>query len=60
MDTNKHIEALKQLTTEIKNTNSEEELSKVLTEGFAELDIRLPWTGDFDEFMSDPSSKLTF
>ena len=35
-------------------------LGETLMEIFEELDIPLPWTGDFDEFMSDPNNCLVF
>ena len=37
-----------------------EELNAVLLNMLDELGIKKPWTGDFDEFMSEPDSVLVF
>ena len=44
----------------LRRASSEEELSQILTAAYAERGIPLPWEGDFDDFMSDPSNRLVF
>lgn len=39
---------------------SEEELSDILTEALTSCEVELPWDGDFDDFMSDPTNHLVF
>lgn len=38
----------------------EDKLDEILEDIFKELEIKLPWEGDFDEFMSDPNNALDF
>jgi len=40
--------------------NCEEELRKALKSSYDLLQIKLPWEGDFDEFMGDKNNKLVF
>lgn len=37
-----------------------DEIHAVLTQAYVELAIPMPWTGDFDEFMSNRNNKLIF
>lgn len=37
-----------------------DKLGETLIEIFDELDIPLPWSGDFDEFMGNPDNCLVF
>ena len=39
---------------------SEQELNIVLRKAMIDLDIQLPWTGDFDAFMRDEHAHLVF
>ena len=41
-------------------TANEEQLNIVLRKAMIDLDIQLPWTGDFDSFMRDNSAHLVF
>jgi hypothetical protein len=42
----------------IAQADCETQLDELLTSVCTVFDIQLPWDGDFDEFMSDPTSKL--
>ena len=42
----------------IAQADCETQLEELLTSVCTVFDIQLPWEGDFDEFMSDPTSKL--
>ena len=48
------------IAAKIGQATSEEELSGLLMDALASSGICLPWDGDFDGFMSDPSSRLVF
>lgn len=45
---------------EIKLADDEDEIHMILAEAFAELSVPMPWSGDFDEFMSDRNNKMVF
>ena len=44
----------------MERTANEEQLNIVLRKAMIDLDIQLPWTGDFDSFMRDNSAHLVF
>lgn len=44
----------------LENTNSEEEMNLLLLNEYKALGIKLPFSGDFDDFMKDESSVLEF
>lgn len=44
----------------LENTNSEEEMNLLLLNEYKALGIKLPFNGDFDDFMKDESSVLEF
>ena len=56
----KEVKAYVQFNRRISKAQSEEELNKVLMITMKELDIDLPWEGDFDEFMSNKNNRLVF
>jgi len=39
---------------------NEQQLNIVLRKTMIDLNIQLPWTGDFDSFMQDTSTHLVF
>lgn len=39
---------------------NEKEVEQILLKAYKLFDIRIPWTGDFDDFMSDRSNRLVF
>ena len=45
---------------EIIYADDDDEIHAVLTQAYVELAIPMPWTGDFDEFMSNRNNKLIF
>ena len=45
---------------QISVSKSEGELNENLENIFSNGDHDLPWTGDFDEFMSNPENRLAF
>ncbi|MCM3174396.1 hypothetical protein [Paenibacillus sp. MER 99-2] len=49
-----------QMIYALEQANDAEALNTVLREKLAELGVALPWEGEFDEFMQDKSSRLTF
>ena len=48
------------LLQNIDTIQDEDALSKALEEICEKLDVALPYKGDFDDFMSDPNSRLVF
>lgn len=44
----------------LSNAQSPQELNAILLETYRELDLGLPWEGDFNDFMADRSRKLVF
>ena len=44
----------------IENTNSKDELNVILRNEYKALGIKLPYNGDFDDFMNDSFSVLKF
>ncbi len=55
-ETAEYGEAAKQLV----DCDNDIELNEILHKTFERLDIKLPWQGDFNEFMSDKNNKLIF
>lgn len=51
-------ERYRNVAEKIARAESDSELDALLTSACTVFDIQLPWDGDFDEFMSDPSGKL--
>ena len=48
------------IAAKIGQATSEEELSGLLMDALTSSGICLPWNGDFDDFMSNPSNRLVF
>lgn len=48
------------IAAKICRATTEEELSSLLVDTLTSSGVPLPWDGDFDIFMSDPSSRLVF
>ena len=48
------------IAAKIGQAPSEEELSGLLMDALTSSGICLPWDGEFDDFMSDPFSRLVF
>lgn len=48
------------MAKKIDEASSKEELNQLLSEILAASGIGLPWEGDFDAFMSNPSNRLVF
>ena len=48
------------IAAKIGQATSEEELSGLLMDALTSSGICLPWDGDFDDFMSNPSNRLVF
>lgn len=53
------VEKLNVYTGRMLNADADE-LHELLQETFEELDIDIPWVGDFDDFMSNPENCLEF
>lgn len=45
---------------QLENAESEQEINNILKDAYKQLHIKLPWEGDFDEFMSDKNNRLVF
>ena len=56
----KETEQYNKLLVMIENTNSKDELNVVLRNEYKALGIKLPYNGDFDDFMNDSFSVLKF
>ncbi len=54
------VERTNYIVSGISKISSDDELSGYLEYVYLELNIEKPWKGDFDEFMSDPNSRLVF
>ncbi len=54
------IEQYNKMLVMLENTNSEEEMNLLLINEYKALGIKLPFSGDFDDFMKDESSVLEF
>ena len=48
------------VANQIQNSKDEEELNQILLGAYKELEINLPWTGDFDSFMGNKNNRLVF
>lgn len=53
-------ERFQNIADEIYMADDDEELDSILSAVFESLAITAPWSGDFDEFMSNPNNKLKF
>ena len=53
-------EQYKAIATKIGDAESEEELNDLLLSAYRVFDIKIPWEGDFDSFMSNRSNRLVF
>lgn len=53
-------ENFQSIADEIYMADDDEEMDGILMSAFETLAIPAPWTGDFDEFMSNPNNKLVF
>lgn len=47
-------------TKQLSRSNSEMELNSLLINMYQQMNIRLPWAGDFDTFMSNRNNRLDF
>lgn len=56
----KEVNEFEKVVTVFAQVNSEKELNKLLLEKFDEIGIKKPWSGDFDEHMSNKQGKLVF
>lgn len=56
----KETDFYRNVADEIIYADDDDEIHAVLTQAYAELDIPMPWTGDFDEFMGNRNNKLIF
>lgn len=50
----------KDIATDLDNACCASEINSVLLTAYKKLDIKIPWQGDFDTFMSDKSNRLVF
>lgn len=48
------------VANQIQNSKDEEELNQILLGAYKDLEINLPWTGDFDSFMGNKNNRLVF
>ena len=57
-----HAEAerYKKISLEIGSAATEEKLNDILQSAYKTFDIKIPWEGDFDTFMGNPSNHLVF
>ena len=53
-------ESYQKITDAIVQAESEQEMNEILLSAYKDLDIRIPWTGDFNDFMGNRSNKLEF
>lgn len=56
----KDTENFQNIADEIYMASDDEELDTILSAAFETLEIPVPWSGDFDEFMGNPDNKLKF
>ena len=56
----KETDFYRNVADEIIYADDDDEIHAVLTQAYVELSIPMPWTGDFDEFMSNRNNKLIF
>lgn len=53
-------ERYKSVSESISKAGSEDEMNKILLSAYKSLDIKIPWEGDFDTFMSNKNNRLVF
>jgi hypothetical protein len=53
-------EKYRTIAIKIGNAEGEEELNDLLLSAYKVFDIKIPWEGDFDSFMSNKSNRLVF
>ena len=56
----KEVENYNLIVDQLNNAETENDLNAVLYASFKQLNINLPWKGDFDTFMSNKSNRLVF
>ena len=56
----KETENYNLIADKLNNAKTEKELNGVLYKSFEQLNIPLPWKGDFDSFMGNKSNRLVF
>ena len=56
----KETEIYNQLVEKFTQLRSEKEWNTYLLSVYEELEIKKPWKGDFNEFMSNSNNRLTF
>ena len=54
------IQRYNEFAEELNCVTSQEDLNMFLLNTYKDFELSLPWKGDFDEFMSDPSNQLIF
>lgn len=53
-------ERYKSVSESISKAESEDEMNNILLSAYKSLDIKIPWEGDFDTFMSNKNNRLVF
>ena len=56
----RETELYSDVSKKILSARTEKQLNKLLFAIYEQLNIQLPWTGDFDEFMSDKNNHLIY
>lgn len=54
------VEMYRSLADELVKAENESELNAMLKNAYIQLGIKFPWQGNFDDFMNDKNSKLSF
>ena len=56
----KETEKYNKVSNKIMECSTEDELNKVLLDAYKQIDINIPWEGEFDTFMQNKTNKLVF
>ena len=56
----KDVNHFKEVSENLKNTKDDDQINKALLESFDMLQIKLPWEGNFDDFMSNSANHLRY
>lgn len=56
----KETEEYQKMISQLKEVNDKEQLNTLLLDMYHKCGYKKPWTGDFDDFMSDKNNVLTF
>ena len=54
------VDSYKDISELIEESKDEDDLNGILLDYYEKYDIHIPWEGDFDDFMSNPSNHLVF